>query len=48
MDFWIQNSWIILLTTIFLWIMIWIDKVCVKDLKLVTYHNKETKWKNNN
>jgi hypothetical protein len=45
MDFWTQNSWIILLTTISLWTMIHslIDGVCVKDLKLVKYYNKEVK-----
>jgi hypothetical protein len=47
MDFWIQNSWSIPLIAIFLWTMIWsIDWwVCVKDLKWVRYHNKETKGK---
>jgi hypothetical protein len=45
MDFWTQNSWTILLTTISLWTMIhWlIDGVCVNDLKLVRYYNKEAK-----
>jgi hypothetical protein len=45
MDFWTQNSWIVPLIAISLWI--WysplIDGVCVRDWKLVIYHNKEAK-----
>jgi hypothetical protein len=48
MDFWTQNSWNVPLTTIFfsgLWYGPSIDGVCVEDLKLVRYHNKEVKCK---
>jgi len=48
MDFWTQNSWTILLTTIFfygLWYGPLINGVCVRDLKLIRYHNEEAKVK---